>query len=181
MDVYKQLEKEHSKENSLKIVSYIGNDFERFRELMDCFFAKTGDYRVPQRAAYTVSLSFDRQPELILPYREKMIQALQNPELKPGLKRNILRVLQLTEIPENLLGIVYKTVWGFLDNPKEEIAIRAFAMTVLYQISQKFPELKTELHLLILSVLEEAPPSPGIQSRGKHILRKLDSKLAGFS
>ncbi len=36
-----------------------------------------------------------------------------------------------------------------MENPKEEIAIRAFSMTVLYQISQKFPELKTELHLLI--------------------------------
>jgi len=177
MDICKQLERSHSKENSLSIISYIGNDAERFRELVDCFFMKTPDYRVPQRAAHALSLTFDYQPGLILPYLEKLIRHLREPELRSPLKRNILRILQFVEIPEKDMGNVYGTVLGFLENPGEEIAIRAFSMTVLYNISEKFPELKPEIRMVIESVMEEPKASPGILSKGKNILKKLYKEL----
>lgn len=173
MNIFRQLEKEHSKENSLRIVSHIGNDSERFAELMDCFFAETKDYRVPQRAAYTLSLTFDKQPDLILPYREKLIKNLENPKLKSSLKRNILRILQFMVIEEHRMGGLYENCVEFLSNPKEEIAIRAFAMVILYNISNHFPELKPELKLMIESVLEEPEISPGVRSKGNHVLKKL--------
>lgn len=177
MDVFHQLEKEHSKENSLSIVSYIGNDAERFAELMDCFFAETKDYRVPQRAAHTLSLTFDKQPDLILPYREKLIQNLDNKNLKSSLKRNILRVLQFTKIEEDWMGSLYDNCFEFLGNPKEEIAVRAFAMVVLYNISNTFPELKPELKAMVESVLDEPQVSPGIRSKANHTLKKLYAEL----
>lgn len=177
MNIFRQLEKEHSKENSLSIVSYIGNDSERFAELMDCFFAETKDYRVPQRAAHTLSLTFDKQPDLILPYREKLIQNLENPKLKSSLKRNILRILQFTEVEEHWMGNLYENCFELVANPKEEIAIRAFAMVILYNISNTFPELKPELKLLIESVLEEPEISPGVRSKSNHILKKLYKEL----
>lgn len=177
MNIFHQLEKEHSKENSLSIVSYIGNNAERFHELMNCFFSETEDYRVPQRAAHALSLTFDKQPDLILPYREKLIQNLTNPELKSSLKRNILRILQCTEIQEDWMGGLYDNCFGFLGNPKEEIAIRAFAMVVLYNISNHFPELKPELKAMIESVLEEPQVSPGVRSKSNHILKKLYTEL----
>lgn len=177
MNIFHQLEKEHSKENSLRIVSHIGNDSERFAELMDCFFAETQDYRVPQRAAYTLSLSCDKNPNLILPYREKLIQNLNNPTLKSSLKRNILRVLQFTEIEEDWMGGLYEKCFEFAGNPKEEIAVRAFAMVVLYNISNHFPELKSELKDLIESVSEEPEISPGVRSKANHTLKKLYKDL----
>jgi len=177
MNIYRQLEKTHSKENSLRIVSHIGNDSERFAELMDCFFAETQDYRVPQRAAHTVSLSFDKQPDLILPYREKLIQKLKNPDLKSSLKRNILRILQFTSIEENQMGNLYEICFEFLLNPKEAIAVRAFSMGILYNISYYFPELKPELKTAIESVLDEPQPSPGVRSKANHILKKLYTEL----
>lgn len=173
MNIYNQLEQEHSKVNSLRIVAYIGNDPERFDELMNCFFMQTKDYRVPQRAAHALSLVFNAQPQLIYPYRDKLIQSLNDPELKSSLKRNILRILQFTEIDEESMGSVYENCISFLMNPKEEIAIRAFAMVVAYNISNKFPELKPELKTLIEVVREEPKSSPGIQSKCRHILQKL--------
>src|SRR5690606_6583636 len=134
MNIFKQLEKEHSKENSLRIISYIGNDSGLFHELMDCFFAETDNYKVPQRAAHTVSLMFDRNQQIVLSYMDRLIISVLNPELASPLKRNILRILQSMEIPENFLGEIYEACYGFLINPKEEIAIRAFAITVLYNI-----------------------------------------------
>lgn len=177
MNIFHQLEKEHSKENSLSIVSYIGNDAERFAELMNCFFAETKDYRVPQRAAHALSLTFDKRPDLILPYREKLIQNLEDTNLKSSLKRNILRILQFTKIEEEWMGGLYDNCFQFLGNPKEEIAIRAFSMVILYNISNTFSELKPELKAMIESVLEEYQISPGVRSKANHILKKLYSEL----
>lgn len=173
MDIFGQLEKTHSKENSLEIISYIGTDEKKFSELMDCFFMKTQDYRVPQRAAHVVSLSFDKQPELIRPYLDQLIEFLYDPNLKGPLKRNILRILQFSEIPEEHKGKLFKRVYELLENPKEEIAVRAFSMTVLYNICKFYPELKPELEATILFILEEPNCSPGVKSRGNAVLKKI--------
>jgi len=177
MDIQAQLKNSHSKENSLKIVQYIGDNPQLFDELMQCFFMQEEGYRVPQRAAHTVSLVFVKQPKLILPYRQKLIEYLGLPEPNSSLKRNILRVLQFTEIEKEWMGNLYSRCYEFLGNPKEEIAIRAFSMTVLYNISQNFPELKPELKTAMEMVLAEPRSSPGIQSRGRAVLKKLYKEI----
>lgn len=173
MNIFNQLEKEHNKENSFKIIHYIGNDAGRFKELMSCFFAETQDYRVPQRAAHTVSLIFVKKPELVIPYKEKLIRSILDPGLSSPLKRNILRILQSMELEEDSMGNVYERCFEILMSPKEDIAVRAFSMTVLYNISEQFIELKPELISAIEIVLTESVSSPGIQSRGKNVLKKL--------
>jgi len=173
MDIQAQLRNSYSKENSLKIVQYIGDSPQLFAELMQCFFMQEEGYRIPQRAAHTVSLVFEKQPALILPYRQKLIEYLGRPNPDSALKRNILRVLQFTEIEKRWMGKLYTRCYEFLGNPKEEIAIRAFSMSVLYNLSQHFPELKPELKTAIEMVLAEPLSSPGIQSRGLSVLKKL--------
>jgi hypothetical protein len=177
MNIFDQLEKQHSKENSLNIMNYIGKNKARFKELMECFFAESQDYRVPQRAAHVVSVCYDKHPELILPYIQKLIELLLNPYLKGPHKRNILRILQYGNIPEASMGRVYGKVFDLMLNPKDEIAVRAFAFTVLYSISQTHPELKPELKSAIEIVLAEENLSPGIQSRGKKTLQLLQKEL----
>lgn len=177
MNIFEQLEKQHSKENSLNIMNYIGKNNARFRELMDCFFAETQDYRVPQRAAHVVSVCYDKHPEMILPYIPKLIECLMNPPLKGPHKRNILRILQYGNIPEESMGKVYDKVFEWMMNPKEEIAVRAFSFTVLYGITQTYPELKPELKSAIEMVLEEENSAPGIQSRGRKTLQLLQKEL----
>ena len=178
MNIFQALENTHSKENSIKIIDYIGDDPQKFRELMDCFFMQTKDYRVPQRAAHVVSLTFDKRPELVIPYLPKLIQELTRKELRNSLKRNILRILQFYELEEKDRGIVYERSFELMTNPQEEIAVRAFAMTVLYNISQFYPELKPELRAAILYVLEEPESSPGVRSRGNNLLKKLNREIS---
>ena len=177
MDIFHQLENTHSKENSLKILAYIGTDKVKFDELMDCFFRGTKDYRVPQRAAHVVSLSFDKHPELIKPYIPKLIQFLLKNELKKGLKRNILRIIQHVELPEKDRGALYEKLCESLIRPEEEIAVRAFSMTVLYKLTQFYPELKPELLSTIEYVLDEPSCSPGIRSRGNAVMKALRKDL----
>lgn len=180
MNIFQKLESKHSKENSKEIIAYIGNDETRVQELLNCFFAQTKDYRVPQRAAHVVSILYDRNPDLIKPYIPQFIEKLKEPKLKGSLKRNILRILQHGNVPEDSKGFVYDLVFQWMMDPKEEIAVRAFACTVLYQISQDYFDLKYELKSALDLILEENPLAPGVLSRARKTRELLDRELDKF-
>ena len=65
MDIRQALTAEHSKRQTIAIVEFIGDDARRFAELMKIFFA--GEYRLTQRAAWTLNSCAERRPELIRP------------------------------------------------------------------------------------------------------------------
>ena len=82
-----------------------------------------------------------------------------------------MRLLQFIEVPKHAQGLVANLCFTFLQNIKEPIAIRVFAMTVLVNLSKTLPELKNEL----ISIIEDQMPygSPGFISRGRKSLKEL--------
>lgn len=171
MDIKKELLKEHSKAQAVKISNYIGDDPEKFDELITLFLAD--EYRVTQRASWVLSHCADQYPKLIEPHLEQLILNLKN-QVHVAVKRNTVRVLQDVEIPEELLGETADICFTLMQSGEETIAVKVFAMTVLGNICVKFPELKNEL----IPLIEDQMPygSAGFKSRGKKILKNL-SKL----
>ena len=170
MDIKEQLLTEHSKDNTQLIVDYVGSDPERLAALMQCFFSDT--YRISQRAAMAVSHCFDAHPTMMMPYQLRMIDLLEEVNLQIALKRNIVRILQFMELPESKEAQLFDRCLYFLMDAKEAIAVKAFSMTILYNICKKHPALKHEL----IPVLEELllqSESAGVQNRGKKTLKKL--------
>lgn len=169
MDIRTALLQEHSKHQNQRIVDYVGKDVERFAELIELFWGN--EYLVTQRAAWTLSDCCQNHPDLIQPYLERFIHNLRSPDLHDAVKRNTLRVLQIIDIPEDLLGDAADIGFSLFGKKEEAIAIRVFAMTVLLQVVQKVPELKDELRLMI----EEQMPyeSPAFVSRGTKTLKAL--------
>ena len=176
MDIFQSLENSHSKENIASIIAYIGKDKNRFRDLMDCFFMVTKDYRVPQRAAHAVALIFEKNPDLVKPYIPEFIDLILISETKNAIKRNILRILQKAEIEEKFRGNLYSRLFEILACPNEEIAVRAFSITVLYNITEHHKALKPELKSLIEMVLAEPECSKGVRSRAVKALLKLEKE-----
>ncbi|MEQ8244521.1 hypothetical protein [Fulvivirga sp.] len=168
MDIKKELLFEHSKSQALKISNYIGNDQNRFDELMILFFDT--EYRVTQRAAWVVSHCADKYPELIEPYIEPMILNLKK-DITVAVQRNTLRVLQEKEMPNTIIGDAADICFKILESAKEPIAVKVFAMTLLANICKKVPELKNELKILIEDQLPYG--SAGFKSRANKILKKL--------
>jgi len=167
MDLKKVLLQEHSKAQTNKVVAYIGDDPEKFKQLMKLFFDET--YRVTQRAAWPMSICVEKNPALIKPYLSKMIDKLADQTV--AVKRNSVRALQFLDIPSRLQGKAVNTCFELLNSPSEAIAVKVFAMTVLANICEKQPDLANELRL---SIENQMPlGSAGFKSRGKKILARL--------
>ncbi|MBL4651956.1 MAG: hypothetical protein JKY53_03685 [Flavobacteriales bacterium] len=168
MNIREAILQEHSKKQVLKIANYVGNDKERFAELMQIYF--DGPYRVTQRGAWVLHHCAENNYNLVYPYLDKMVEIL-NENAHNAVKRNTLKILGMIDIPKYLMGTLTNKCFAYLKSETEPIAIRVFAMTVLYNITKTEPDLKHELKLVIEELLPYG--SAGIKSRGKKTLKLL--------
>jgi hypothetical protein len=161
--------KEHSKAQTMLVVSYVGKDKKRLTELMKLFLGN--EYRVTQRAAWAVSICFEQYPELAKPWLKKMILNLTKPGLHDAVRRNTFRLLQFIAIPSSLQGILADTAFRMLSSSEEPVAVKVFAMTVLLNICKGQPGLKNELKLVIEEQFDGG--TAGYKSRAKKVLKEL--------
>ena len=168
MDLLQLLTDEHSKKQTDRIVAYIGPDKKRFAGLIRLFFS--GEYRITQRAAWPLSYCVRRHPELIVPYFRQLLDNLDRKDIHVAVIRNTVRLLQDVDIPKRFQGRVMNTCFEFIQAPETPIAVKAFALTVLSNLSADYPEIRGELKLIIEDQWEQA--TPAFRSRAKAILRR---------
>lgn len=168
MNLIDSLKKEHSRDNTMKIVNYVKAHDERLYELMNVFF---GDQPIlNQRASWVVGILAE-ETDLIRPYLHQLIDHLQSPFIQTSVKRNILRSFQFMNIPKEQYGVLADHLFSYLNDRHEAIAIKIFSMILLERIVSYHPELKIELQF---SIEEQLPySSPGFKSRGMKTLKSL--------
>jgi hypothetical protein len=167
MDLEKLLRAEHSKRQCDRIVGYIGGDKERFAQLLGLFFK--GEYRITQRTAWPLSYCVRRHPELITPYYKRLLDNLGRKDIHVAVIRNTVRLLQDVSIPKRWHGRVMSVCFEFVEDPATPIAVKAFALSILSNLSAEYPEIKVELKTLIESQWEQA--TPAFRSRARKILK----------
>jgi hypothetical protein len=172
MDLRRSLEREHSKAQCTKIAEYVGMSPVRFKELVDVYLA--GPYRITQRAAWPLSICVERAPELASPQLKRLLNFCTKPEVHVSVRRNTMRLLQFAEIPRRLHGQVLDLSFSFLQNRKQPVAVRVFAMTVIDQLISDKRDLQRELAMILEYEMEYA--TPAFRSRGSRILRRLFRK-----
>lgn len=166
MDLYHVLSTDRSKAAKDRVVSYIKDDPGKFAELFDLF--RNGKELVAQRASWAVSYCAEQYPELIYPYCQEMVDYLQVPGIHDSIKRNILRTFQDINIPVTLEESLLELCFDYVINRREAVAIRVFAMQVLANLSERYPEIRNELKVIIEDELPYAKPA--FVSRGRKIL-----------
>lgn len=139
--------KEHSKAQCTLIVNWVGNFQQRFDELFHLFLHD--EYRVVQRAAWPVSYCVMAHPGFITKHWAQLLKNLQRPNLHNAVKRNSIRLLQDIIIPKKYQGQVMDICFKYLESPAEAVAIKAFSLTVLQNLSKQYPEIIPEIKLLI--------------------------------
>lgn len=119
-------------------------------ELLDCLLNDAGV--AGSRAAWVLSHCHNKDPGVIKPYEARLIGLLEKQGLHNGIIRNILRIYQTQPVPEKHSAFMLDTCYGYLRNATQPPAIRAFSITVIFNISQKHPELLDELKLTLLDI-----------------------------
>jgi len=170
MNIRDEILKEHSKTQALKIASYACASKKNFKELIQCFMAN--EYRLSQRAAWSVSWAARKNPEMISPYIKDLVSQLQRKDVHDSVIRNSVRVLEQVEIPENFHGEVMNACFAFIETPTTSVAIKAFSLTTLFNLSKQYPEIKTELKLIIEERWDTE--TAAFRSRGKKILSAIN-------
>lgn len=168
MIIREELLKEHSKEQALKIAVYACSSPGNFKELMKCFMNE--EYRVAQRAAWSVSWAARKKPGMIRPYFDEIVSRLKRKDVHAAVIRNSVRILEDIDIPEKFHGEVMDACFGFIESPSTPVAIKAFSLKTLDNLSKHYPEIKAELKLIIEERWETE--SAAFRSRAKKILAK---------
>lgn len=145
-----------------------------FRILLDIAF-----YHKEQRswrAAYVVDKIHDINPELLQPFFDEMIIQL-GKEKSSSKKRHFLKLISMNTVSNKHQGSMVDFCLKTFTSDKEPVAVRVHAMQILYNISEKEPDLKPE----ILSVIEHEMKyhsSAGIASRGSKLAKKLHIQIS---
>ena len=156
----------------MRVTEYACASPKRFKELIDCFLCD--EYRVAQRAAWSVSWAARSKPALIKPYIKHLVAQLEKTDVHNAVIRNSVRILEYIDIPEEHHGDAMNACFSLIEKPGTPAAIKAFSLTTLYKLSQFYPDIKPELKLIIEERMDTE--TPAFKSRGKKILKELGRK-----
>jgi hypothetical protein len=169
MNIEEELLAEHSKKQTIKIVNWIGNNTSRLQTFMDLYLLN--EPITTQRGSMVTNHIFINEPEILIPYLEKMTSLL-NQDVHDAVKRCTMRILSEIEIPEKIEGLVLNKAFEYFSAGEIPIAIRVHAMQVVFNLIPKYPELKNEFVATINMQLING--SAGFKSRANKLLKKLD-------
>ncbi|HRO07744.1 MAG TPA: hypothetical protein PK611_10075 [Saprospiraceae bacterium] len=147
---------------------YMIQNPDKLSDILD--FLLDDNIQIVQNAAWILGKAGQIPSDILAIHFDRIIHILDRPK-HPSVTRNIIRILQLTEIPEQYQGLIYDRCFNYIINPNVPTAIRAFSITVCHHIARYHPELKTELQITLKDIYQDG--SPGIKSRIKNTLKHL--------
>jgi len=134
------------------------------------------DHLLSSRAMWVLGHCSDQDYDSLKPYHAKLIKNLEEKELHNGVIRNTLRLFQQHPVPQVYESFLLDKCYRYINDPAEAIAVRAFAIRIVFNISKPYPELLTELYTVLnhLNVYDEPP---GIKSRVKNTIKDINKLL----
>jgi hypothetical protein len=162
------LSKTHSKENCNNIVDYVGSSQQKFDELFSIFISD--NKRLVQMSSWPLSYCVEKNPIFIVKHFETFLDNLNKLHNHDAVKRHTLRILQFVNIPKKFHGKVMTICFEFIQNIEEKPAVKVFSLIVLENLAKQYPEIKTELFLIIETQLPYE--TAGFINRAKKMLAK---------
>jgi 8-oxo-dGTP diphosphatase len=142
-----------------------------FNKLLEYSFS--GDSKLAFRASWTLTKVGDSYPEIFNPHLHQLIDLLPKID-NEGVERCFLRIISLSameKLDERHHGLLADYCFRALSSGESAIAIKAYSMEILYNLSLIYPQLANELAVSIRILMEDG--SAAIVSRGNMILKKI--------
>lgn len=170
MRLREALLEEHTKAQALKITEWVGARRQRFEALVGIV---CGAEPIPaQRGAWALCHCVEAHSRMALPFLRVLLENLQQPDRHDAIKRNTMKALTLVSIPESEAGLAAERAFTYLDDDREAVATRVYAMTVLQHLCEQEPLLADEVILTIERHMPYAT-KPAFHSRARHVLKAL--------
>jgi 8-oxo-dGTP diphosphatase len=148
-----------------------------FRKLLEYSYSE--DRKLAFRASWTLSKVCDKFPELITPHLSDMVESLSKFE-NESVQRSFLKIISQSDIGKlssRNQGIIADHCFSMLRSGFSAIAIKAYSMDILYNLSVIYPEMANELASSVRILMEDS--SAGIIARGTMILKKISMITSG--
>ena len=126
---------------------------------------------VSRRAAWSLRILFDDYPGAITPYIDDLIIHLEGIKSAPIL-RALLAIISKIPIHEKWHSFLLQYTSETILNSNSEIAVKAFAMDIFFQIGKTQSELFYELEQMIDYIYPEA--SRGIQNKCRNMSKWIE-------
>jgi hypothetical protein len=136
------------------------------------------DQIVGNRAMWVLAHCAEIEPKRIRSFHITLVNHLKNEGIHSGIIRSILHIFQHQDIPKQVETFLLEKCFEYVQNSTQAIAVRVFAMTVIFNISKPYPELLNELYVLLSKIIE-TEESAGIKSRARAVLKEIAKMKMG--
>ena len=168
MDIREFLELRSSRLNADILADKIEEDMDIFDVVWKVMLEDSDP--LSMRAAWSLVIFSKKHPYFIESRIPDIVDIL------PGIKsasviRCLLNMITLVPVPKNQSGFLFDYCFDVIESVSSDIAHKAYAMTILYNISELEPDLKPELIALFETLMED--DSGAICARSQILTNKL--------
>lgn len=163
------LNKNYGKVHALDLAEFLANRPERIPELLQIILKE--EEPLSRRGAWYFSTLFDKYPQLIIPYVDELIANLEKIQSQ-AILRCFLRTISRVKILEQYHAFLIQYSADAIISNKSEIAVKAMAMDIFFQIAKIQPDLFTELEYMIDFIYPEG--SKGIQNKCRNMIKYIE-------
>ncbi len=156
------------------VVSLVEMKPELFVTLFELVFANEKQYS--QRAARVVYYLIAGRPDLFEKYSEIILEKI--PEMPDeSIKFSLLKVFNVCKLPkdEEKLGLLTNICFDLVEAKVTRIALKVYAIEVLFRISAIYPDIKRELIFLLEKYSNGAQTA--FKTRARKIIISLKTEL----
>lgn len=134
--------------------------------LFDCLLME--DPVVRMRAADALEKATARQPQLLHPYKERLLQQAA-PIPQQEVRWHVAQMLPRLELNAEERAAAIQRLLSYLEDDSQ--IVKTMAMQALADLAEKDIPLRTQLRALLETLISRG--SPAVQSRGRKLLKKL--------
>ncbi|NPD47375.1 MULTISPECIES: hypothetical protein [unclassified Lentimicrobium] len=168
------LNKNYGKVHALDLAEVLSRQPERIPELLKIILKE--EEPISRRGAWYFSTLFDKYPHLVIPYVDELISNLENIKSQ-AILRCFLRTISRVEIAEPYHAYLIQYSADAIMSNKSEIAVKAMAMDIFFQIAKFQPELFNELEYMIELIYPDG--SRGIQNKCRKMIKYIEKTRSG--
>jgi hypothetical protein len=170
-DIVDFVEQNYSKTHAFQIAEYLATQTEKIEEVIGLI--KEQKEPASRRLAWYFSIFFDQSPQMVKPFIDDMISFLDQIKVS-SIQRCFLRCISKSAIPEKYHAYLVQYTSEVILNHKSDIAVKAFAMDIFFQIAKTQPDLFFELEEMIDYIYHDA--SKGIQNKSRNLRKEIEKK-----